>query len=64
MRVYVAAERMRDARCTLGSPGDLNEALVATGIDAFFALLDGQTVEIDGRSLPLEDASEVQEVQP
>jgi hypothetical protein len=42
----------------LGSPAALDEALVATGIDAFFALLDGGTVEIDGKAMRLEEVTD------
>ena len=38
--------QLRDARERLRSPAELDEALVATGIDALFVLLDGGTVEI------------------
>jgi hypothetical protein len=48
MRVYPSVQDLKEARLNLGAPGDLVEALVATGIDALFALLDGETVEIGG----------------
>lgn len=53
MKLYVSSVRVREARQMLGSPGALDEALVATGIDAFFALLDGRVVEIDGKPMRL-----------
>lgn len=56
--IYVSSERMRQARASLGSPGALDEALVATGIDAFFVLLDGGTVEIDGRVVELKEVGD------
>jgi hypothetical protein len=49
MRVFGSIESMKQARRELGSPAALNEALVATGIDALFVLLDGGTVEIEGQ---------------
>lgn len=53
MKVYVSVKQMKEAREELGRPAEFNEALVSTGIDAFFALLDGQSVEIDGKLLRL-----------
>jgi hypothetical protein len=49
MKIYPPLEELRAARKRLGHPADLDEALAATGIDALFALLDGESVEIDGR---------------
>ena len=48
MRIYGTADDMRSARHSLGAPAALAEALVATGIDAFFWLLDGGAVEVEG----------------
>ena len=44
--VLPTVSQLRDARERLRSPSELDEALVATGIDALFVLLDGGTVEI------------------
>ena len=46
--VLPTVSQLRDARERLRSPAELDEALVATGIDALFVLLDGGTVEIGG----------------
>ena len=46
--VLPSVSQLRDARERLRSPAELDEALVATGIDALFVLLDGGTVEIGG----------------
>ncbi len=54
MKLHASLEQMRAARRQLGNPASLNEALVATGIDAFFHLMDGGAVESDGRKLKLE----------
>jgi len=56
MTAFFSEQRMRKARDTLGNPGDLNEAVVATGIDLFFYLLDGGYAVIDGRCLYLKEA--------
>ena len=48
MKVYTSISAMQRARDMLGSPADLSEALTATGIDALFALLDGETVNFSG----------------
>jgi hypothetical protein len=48
MKVYPSVLDLKEARQNLGAPADLVEALVATGIDALFALLDGEAVEIGG----------------
>lgn len=53
MQVFGTVEEMKAARASLGSPAALNEALVAAGIDALFALLDGAVIEIDGRTVKL-----------
>ena len=48
MKIYklnISRERMRKARASLGNPSELDEAIVATGIDAFMSLLDGDIVE-------------------
>jgi hypothetical protein len=58
MEVYASSARMREARRMLGRPAALDEALVATGIDAFFALLDGRVVEIDGKPMRLVEATD------
>jgi hypothetical protein len=58
MRVLGTIDDMKVARKSLGSPAALNEALVATGIDALFVLLDGRTVEIEGRRVRLVPVSE------
>ena len=56
MKLYVSEEQMRQARRDLGNPAALDEAIIATGIDAFFALLDGFEVTLlDGRVLRLEN---------
>jgi len=49
MKVLRPIEELKRARESLGEPAALNEALVATGIDALFALLDGDDVEFDGQ---------------
>lgn len=49
MKVFGPVSHMKAAREQLGRPATLNEALVATGIDALFVLLDGGTVEIEGQ---------------
>ncbi len=57
MRVFGPVAHMKEAREQLGKPATFNEALVATGIDALFVLLDGGTVEIEGqpyRLVPVE----------
>ena len=46
--VLPTVSQLRDARERLRAPSELDEALVATGIDALFVLLDGGTVEIGG----------------
>ena len=48
MKVYTSISAMQRARDELGNPSGLNEALTATGIDALFALLDGETVNFSG----------------
>ncbi len=49
IRLFVTKDEMRKARDDLGRPAGLDESIVATGIDAFFVLLDGGTVEIEGK---------------
>lgn len=56
--VFGTVSDMREARRQLGHPATLNEAIVATGIDALFVLLDGGTVEIEGRRVRLENIDE------
>lgn len=51
MRYFGTVAEMKAARESLGNPGTLAEAITATGIDALFVLLDGGTVEIEGRKL-------------
>ena len=61
MKIYklnIRRERMRKARASLGNPSELDEAIVATGIDAFMSLLDGDIVEIGGQLFTLEKVSE------
>ena len=45
---FATVESMQRARDSLGHPGDLEEAILATGIDALFLLLKGAVVEIEG----------------
>lgn len=47
MRIFGSGESMREARKELGNPAALNEAIVATGIDAFFWLLGGGDIELE-----------------
>lgn len=56
MRIFGSVDDMKQARRQLGSPAALNEALVATGIDALFWLLDGGSVEIEGQRFVVVDA--------
>lgn len=58
MKVFVSLERMKRARLELGNPAALDEALVATGIDAWFYLIDGGEVVMDGKRLRLEVTDE------
>lgn len=51
MKVYPTIRNMRAAREALGHPAALDESIVATGIDALFALLDGYTVEFEDRGI-------------
>jgi len=53
LKVFVTLERMKHARRELGNVGALNEGLVATGIDAWFHLMDGGELEMDGKRLRL-----------
>lgn len=54
MRLLTSLELMREARLSLGNPAELREAIVATGIDALFYLMEGGTVEMaDGRMMKL-----------
>ena len=53
MKVFGSVAEMKAARKSLGNPGSLAEAITATGIDALFVLLDGGTVEIEGRKVKL-----------
>ena len=53
MKVYGSIDDMKRARAELGSPGTLGEAITATGIDALFVLLEGGTVEFEGRRMRL-----------
>lgn len=54
MILHTSIRKMKEARATLGNPSGLAEAITATGIDAFFALLDGGTVTLsDGREVTL-----------
>ncbi len=48
---------MKAARTDLGKPAALHEALVATGIDAFFVLCDGGTASIEGTTYRLREIS-------
>lgn len=56
MKLHVTETEMKRARSKLGSPTELDEALVATGIDAFFALLRGNEIELaDGTRVRLKE---------
>lgn len=54
MRVFGSVADMKKARAQLGTPAALNEALVATGIDALFVLLDGGSVRFEDTVYRLE----------
>lgn len=51
--IFPKISEMKKARASLGSPAALNESLVATGIDAFFSLLDGGVVVVEGKAYQL-----------
>ncbi len=48
MTIHRTIDQMKMARRQLGNPAGLNEAIVATGIDALFILLAGDAVEFSG----------------
>jgi len=58
MTIMFQLDAMKRARRELGNPAALDEALVATGIDALFFLMDGGRVRIDGKVWELQEALE------
>ena len=59
MRLLTSLELMREARLSLGNPAALNEAIIATGIDALLYLLEGGTMELaDGRIVKLKEVTD------
>lgn len=60
MVIYSPVDMMKQARASLGNVGALDEALVATGIDAFFHLLDGGRIRVDDQWLELVKAEDAE----